>query len=94
MALKIKRRRYLHKARLKAGQCLSSLCSNKHKTRGLCKKCYAVAAYVVKTKKASWADLENLGLVAPKRTTKVRQTTQPFMLAFNQALKRKAKGKK
>ncbi len=45
-------------------KCLVPECKGWAKTRGLCARCYSTARGLVRTKRATWADMEGRGVIA------------------------------
>lgn len=75
-------------AKTKETKCLVPGCQNPvGMTRGVCQSCYTNARRLIFEGKASWEDLERMGLVAPRKTT--RGSRCSMMLAFEAAMDRK-----
>ena len=56
-------------------QCIVPDCTNKATCRGMCSKCYSAASALVKDSKATWGEMEKLGLALPPK-----RNTSPNML--------------
>ena len=50
--------------------CMVEGCGNDSEIRGICKTCYSSARNLVRSNKATWEELEQLGLCNPTRTRK------------------------
>ena len=48
-----------------ASRCMTPGCNRKHKARGLCASCHAIALRMVKTKGITWDQLMALGMAKP-----------------------------
>jgi hypothetical protein len=65
-------------------KCVIQQCAEtKITARGLCLDCYLAALYQVRVRKATWEQLESLGLAKPKRQVK----HSAFCYAFEAATK-------
>lgn len=74
-------------AKPKKQKCYIKVCkSTDLVARGLCSKCYPTARYLVRTGKATWDQLESMGLAKPKRAVNASPLFDAFM-----AIKRKSK---
>lgn len=48
-----------------SNRCMTPGCNRKHKARGLCASCHAIALRMVKTKGITWDQLMALGMAKP-----------------------------
>ena len=71
--------------------CLTPDCENGEESRGLCHSCYAVARRLIKDKRTTWAQLEELSLASPPRKTG-RKTGTRFGRALKRALGARGRG--
>ncbi len=67
-------------------KCLTPGCKDAASSRGLCRSCYQAARYLVNHGRASWGELEALGLCAEKAT---RNEATKFHEALERARKKR-----
>ena len=66
--------------------CLTPGCGRDAKIRGLCPRCGVAARKAIKDGKATWADLERLGLATPPKKTAFGGEPGVFAKALKNAL--------
>ena len=57
----------LIRTQIPKGLCLTSDCGRKTEARGVCKSCHTSASILVADRKTTWGELEDYGLVKPKK---------------------------